>query len=64
MLGTRFESLELKIVPRIRENYHRAPRIRKIGSLQVHTGHLKFSLKKTDVVVQISWLHYCWEPPA
>jgi len=24
-------------VPRIRENYHRVPRIRQIGSLQVHT---------------------------
>ena len=44
-------------VPRIRENYHRVPtirenrvpRIREIGSLQVHTGHLTFSLKKTAV---------------
>jgi len=41
-------------VPRIRENYHRVPRIenrvpriREIGSLQVHTGYLTFSLKKT-----------------
>jgi len=31
---------------RIRENYHRVPRIREIGSLQVHTGYLTFSLKK------------------
>jgi len=31
-------------VPRIREN--RVPRIGEIGSLQVHTGHLTFSLKK------------------
>jgi len=42
-------------VPRIRENYHRVPkirenripRIREIGSLQIHTGYLTFSLKKT-----------------
>jgi len=42
-------------VPRIRENYHRVlkirenrvPRIREIGSLQIHIGHLTFSLKKT-----------------
>jgi len=34
-------------VPRIRENYHRVPRIREIGSLLVHTGSLTFSLKKT-----------------
>jgi len=32
-------------VLRIREN--RIPRIREIGSLQVHTGYLTFSLKKT-----------------
>jgi len=42
-------------VPRTSENYHRVPRIgenrvprmREIGSLQVHTGYLTFSLKKT-----------------
>jgi len=34
-------------VPRFRENYHRAPRIREIRSLQVYTGYLTFSLKKT-----------------
>jgi len=41
-------------VPRIRESYHRVPkikenrvaRIREIGSLQIHTGFLTFSLKK------------------
>jgi len=32
-------------VPRISENYHRVPRIREIGSLQVHTGYLTFSLE-------------------
>ena len=40
-------------VPRIRENYHRVPkirenrvpRIREIGSLQIQTGFLTFSLK-------------------
>jgi len=40
-------------VHRISENYHRVPkirenlvpRIREIGSLQVHTGYLTFSLK-------------------
>jgi len=42
-------------VPRIRENYHRVPRIRdswvprirEIESLQVHIGYLTFSLTKT-----------------
>ena len=42
-------------VPRITENYHRVPkirenrvpRIREIGSLQIHIGYLTFSLKKT-----------------
>jgi len=42
-------------VLRIRENYHRVPKIREngvprtreIGSLQIHTGYLTFSLKKT-----------------
>jgi len=34
-------------VIRIRENYHRVLRIREIGSLQVHTGYLTISLKKT-----------------
>jgi len=41
-------------VHRIREDYHQAPRIkenrvpriREIGSLQIHTGYLTFSLKK------------------
>jgi len=41
-------------VPRIRENYHRVPKIRKnrvprireIGSLQIQTGFLTFSLRK------------------
>jgi len=41
-------------VPRIRENYHqvpkirknRVPRIREIGSLQIHTRYLTFFLKK------------------
>ena len=41
-------------VPRIRENYHRVPKIRKnpvprigeIGSLQIQTEFLTFSLKK------------------
>ena len=42
-------------VPIIKENYHlvpkiiknRVPRIREIGSLQIQTGFLTFSLKKT-----------------
>jgi len=41
-------------VPRIRENHHRLPRIREnrdprikeIGSLQLHTGYLTFFLKE------------------
>jgi len=44
------------LVPRIRETCHRVPkirenripRIREIGSLQVHTGYLRFA-KKTDL---------------
>jgi len=44
-------------VPRIREDYHRAPRIkenrvpriREIGSLQFHIGYLTFSLNKTRI---------------
>ena len=48
------ESENYDRLPRIRENYHRVPRIRKnrvprireIGSLQVHTRYLTFSLKK------------------
>jgi len=46
-------------VPRIRENYHRVPkirenrvpRIREIGSLQIQTGFLTISLKKTCLTV-------------
>ena len=49
-------------VPRIRENYHlvprtrenRVPRIREIGSLQVHSGYLTFSLKKTAQIKILS----------
>ena len=60
-------------VPRIRENYHRVPRtrenrvprIREIGSLQVHTGYLTFSLKKTwnmqskSTTARSAADHYC-----
>jgi len=46
-------------VPRIRENHHRVPRIRKnrvprireIGPLQVHIGYLTSSLKKNCIYV-------------
>ena len=34
---------------RISGNYHRVHRIREIGSLQVHTGYLTFSLKKAGL---------------
>ena len=54
VLGTRFGSLEFQIgsletennhrVPKISEN--QAPRIREIGSLQIQTGFLTFSLQK------------------
>ena len=52
-------------VLRIRENYHqvpkvrenRVPRIREIGSLQVHIGYLTFSLKNTLISCSI-YLHY------
>ena len=37
-------------VPRIRENYHQVPRIREIGSLQIYTGYLTFSLKKRTLI--------------
>jgi len=37
-------------VPRIREN--QVPKIREIGSLQVHTGYLTFSIKKKLVKAQ------------
>jgi len=30
-------------VPRTREYYHQVPKIREIGSLQIHTGYLTFS---------------------
>jgi len=33
-------------VPRIRENYHRVPKIREIGSLQIQTGFLTVYIKK------------------
>jgi len=51
-------------VPRIRENYHRVPkirenrvpRIREIGFLQIQTGFLTFSLKTTLIqCVFIAW---------
>jgi len=35
-------------VNRIRKNSHRIPRIREIGSLQVHTGYLTFWFKKKN----------------
>jgi len=52
-------------VRRFRENYHRVPRIREyqvprirdIGSLQVHTGYVTFSLKKTVNTVQQASYH-------
>ena len=48
-------------VPRIRENYHRVPkirenlvpRIREIGSLQIQTGFLIFSLKKALIYLTV-----------
>ena len=47
-------------VPRIRKNYDRVPKIREnrvpriieIGSLQIHTGYLTFSLKKPWVNIK------------
>jgi len=43
-------------VPRIRENYHRVPKIREIGFLQIQTGFLTFSLKTTLIqCVFIAW---------
>ena len=39
-------------VSRISENCHRVSRIRDIGSLQVHTGYLTFSLKNLDILFQ------------
>jgi len=38
---------------------NQVPGIRKIGSLQVHTSHLTFSLKKTDFMKQNLWKITC-----
>jgi len=54
--------MDLIQVPRISENCHRVPRIREnrvlriieIGSLQVHTRYLTFSLKKNLLEVYYS----------
>ena len=43
------------LVPKISENYHLIPRIREVGSLQVHTGYLAFSLKKTALCQVVTW---------
>ena len=59
-------------VPRIRENYHRVPkirenrvpRIREIGSLQTHTGYLTFSLKKTCFIRNDCLYFVCYGWPA
>ena len=48
VLGTRFNYQ----VPKIRENYHRVHRIREIGSLQVHTRYLTFSLQNTGFTIE------------
>jgi len=40
-------------VPRFKENYHRVPRIRENGSLQDHTWHLTFSIKKPVRTIKI-----------
>jgi len=53
-------------VPRIRENYHRVPRVKKIGSLEsqkigslkVHTGCLTISLKKAVLDIYICDVMY------
>jgi len=53
--------------PRIKENYHRVPRIREnqvprireIGSLEVHTRCLTFSLKKT-LIQSIIFFCFCF----
>jgi len=59
-------------VPRIRENYHRVPkirenrvpRIREIGSLQIQTGFLTFSLKKPWLKVKnMSPIRQAWYSP-
>jgi len=42
-------------VRRIRENYHRVPRNRWTGSLQVHTGYLSFSLKNPGYTIITKW---------
>jgi len=41
-----------KLLSRVNGNYHWVPRLREIESLQVHTGYLTFSLKKTGNTVQ------------
>ena len=46
-------------VPRAREHYHRVPKIREIGSLQIHTGNLTIFFKKTP---DIRWCIWCMKP--
>jgi len=56
-------------VPKIRENYHRVPKIRKnlalrireIGSLQIQTEFLTFSLKKPWYIYsKVDESRFCW----
>jgi len=55
------------LVPRFKENYHQVPRIkenwvpriRQIGSLQVHIGYLTVSLKKTLIFTQHTFPKPC-----
>jgi len=50
-------------ISRIRENYHRVPRIRWIGSLQIYAGYVTNSLAKPCFQSNRNRLHLCWNRP-
>ena len=61
VLGTRFGALELKIGSLQSEKIIIGSlESREIGSLQVHTGYLTFSLKKNLLYLQTSWISQIW----
>ena len=61
ILGTRFGSLELKIGSLDSEKIIIGSlESEKIGSLQVHTGYLTFSLKKSGFTTNARIVYKCW----
>jgi len=51
-----FRDLIESRAPRIRESYHRVPRIREIEPLQVHARYLTFSFKKIPDLTHLQFL--------